>query len=287
MHLKTVAKYLRRSPYQAISATMIMTLTFFVISMFAFLTILSIRLIDHLESTPQLSVFFSDTATSEDINNLKKELEGTGKVETVKYISKEDALKIYQQQNKNDPIVLDLVTADVLPASLEIQATEAENLSTLIPIVKKAQNIDQIIFQQDIVDKLIAWTNAFRIVGLIVISVLVVVSIFVILTIIGIKITIRREEIEIMKLIGASNWFIRTPFLLEGMFYGFVGALLGWGVAYGILFALSPYIEAFLTGIPIFPISYLLVLELLGAEIVTACFLGVFASFMAVLRYLK
>lgn len=287
MHLKTVAKYLRRSPYQAISATLIMTLTFFTISMFAFLTVVSVRLIDHLESRPQLSVFFTDTATSEDINNLKNSLEATGKVSVVKYISKEQALKIYQQQNKNDPITLDLVTADVLPASIEIQAPKAEYLSSLLPIVKKGQNIDQIIFQQDIVDKLIQWTNALRIVGIVVISVLVIVSIFVILTIIGIKITIRREEIEIMKLIGASNWFIRTPFLLEGIFYGFVGALLGWGVSYGILFALTPYIEAYLNGIPIFPISYIVVFGILGGEIIAACFLGAFASFMAVLRYLK
>lgn len=287
MHLKTVAKYLRRSPYQAISATLIMTLTFFTISMFAFLTLLSVRLIDYLESRPQLTVFFSDTATADDINDLKGSLESTGKVGNVKYISKDEALKIYQQQNKSDPILLDLVTAEVLPASLEIQATKAEDLSSLVPIVKKAQNVEEIIFQQDIVDKLIAWTNAFRVVGVIVISVLVLVSIFVILTIIGIKITIRKEEIEIMKLIGASNWFIRTPFLLEGMFYGFVGALLGWGFSYGILFALTPYIESFLAGIPIFPISYLIVLEILGAEILAAVFLGAFASFMAVLRYLK
>lgn len=287
MHLKTVAKYLRRSPYQAISATLIMTLTFFTISMFAFLTVVSVRLIDHLESRPQLSVFFTDSATSEDINSLKDSLEATGKVSAVKYISKEQALKIYQQQNKNDPITLDLVTADVLPASIEIQAPKAEYLSSLLPIVKKGANIDQIIFQQDIVDKLVQWTNALRIVGIVVISVLVIVSIFVILTIIGIKITIRREEIEIMKLIGASNWFIRTPFLLEGIFYGFVGALLGWSVSYGILFALTPYIESYLNGVPIFPISYIMVFGILAGEIIAACFLGAFASFMAVLRYLK
>ncbi len=287
MYLKTVAKYIRRSPYQAISALLIMTLTFFVITCFAFLTIISVRLIDYLESRPQLTVFFTDIATSEDIVALRSQLEQTQKTVSVKYISKEEALQIYQQQNKNDPILLDLVTAEVLPASLEIQTLQAEDLSSLVPIVKDAPSVEEIVYQQDIVDKLIAWTNGLRIAGVGIISILIVVSIFVILTIIGIKITIRREEIEIMKLIGASNWFIRTPFLLEGMFYGFTGALLGWAFSYGILVFLTPQISSFLQGMPVFPISYILVLEVLGVQLIVACMLGAFASFMAVLRYLK
>ncbi len=287
MHLKTVAKYMRRSPYQAISAALIMTLTFFTISVFAFLTILSVRLIDYLESRPQLTVFFTDTASQDDINSLKNRLEATGKTISVRYVSKEDALKIYREQNKRDPILLDLVTADVLPASLEIQTSKAEYLSSLIPMVKQTKNIEEIIYQQDIVDKLIAWTNGLRLVGIAVISVLVLVSVFVILTIIGIKITIRREEIEIMKLIGATNWFIRTPFLLEGMIYGFIGAFLGWAVTYSLLFVFTPQLESFLKGMPILPVSPILSLELLGFEILIACFLGAFASFIAVLRYLK
>ncbi len=287
MHLKTVAKYVRRSPYQAVSALLIMTLTFFVITCFAFLTIVSVRLIDYLESRPQLTVFFSEASTTDDINALKTQLEQTQKTVLVRFVSKEEALEIYQQQNKGDPILLDLVTADVLPASLEIQTLKAEDLSSLVPIVQNAANVEEVVYQQDIVDKLIAWTNALRIVGVGIISILVVVSVFVILTIIGIKITIRREEIEIMKLIGASNWFIRTPFLLEGMFYGLVGALVGWGLAYSILFLLTPQISAFLQGIPVFPISYIMVFGVLGAELLAACFLGIFASFIAVLRYLK
>ncbi|MBP6913779.1 MAG: ABC transporter permease [Candidatus Levybacteria bacterium] len=287
MHLKTVLKYMRRSPYQSISAALIMTLTFFTISVFAFLTILSVRLIDYLESSPQLTVFFQDAATIDQINSLKGRLEATGKTISVRYVSKKEALQIYKQQNKNDPDTLDLVTADILPPSLDIQSSKAEHLSTLVPLIKQEKNIDRISYQKDIVDKLVTWTNGLRIVGVSIISILVMVSLFVILTIIGIKITVRREEIEIMKLIGASNWFIRTPFLLEGMMYGFFGALVGWAFSYGILLIITPQIEGFLVNIPILPISPFLALGLLGVEIMVACFLGAFASFVAVLRYLK
>ena len=287
MHLKTVAKYIRRSPYQAVSAALIMTLTFFVISVFAFLTIISVRLVSYFESRPQLTIFFVDGTPRSDIRDLKLKLEGTGKTLSVRYVSKEDALKLYREQNKNDPILLDLVTADILPASLEVQPIQADYIATLAPIVKKSKNVEEVVYQKDIIDTLTAWTNAFKIIGAAVIGVLIVVSTFVILTIIGIKITIRREEIEIMKLIGASNWFIRAPFLSEGAFYGLVGAFLGWSASYGILLYASPQMEAFLRGVPILPISPLLSLELLGIEVLVAVLLGVFASYMAVLRYLK
>lgn len=287
MHLKTVLKYMRRSPYQSISAFLIMWLTFFVISTFAIITILSVRVIDFLESRPQLTIFFTETVQPEDIDNLKKSLEATGKTMSVRYVSKEEAFQIYTKDNKDDPLLLDLVTPDILPSSLEVQTTQPEYIQELVPLVKEAENIDNVVYQQDIIDTLISWTNALRIGGMALISVLILVSILVILTIIGIKITIRREEIEIMKLIGASNWFIRTPFLLEGMLYGFLGAFFGFVCAYGIFLLANPQIAEFLKGLPVLPISWVLAGELLAGEVVIACFLGAFASYVAVLRYLK
>ncbi|OGH14624.1 MAG: hypothetical protein A2689_02500, partial [Candidatus Levybacteria bacterium RIFCSPHIGHO2_01_FULL_38_96] len=285
MYLNTVAKYIRRSPYQAFSAALIMSLTFFSISVFALLTIISVRFISYFESRPQLTIFFKDNASREDIGQVQKQLEDTGKTSLMVYVSKEEALKIYKEQNKNDPILLDLVTADILPASIEVQAKEARYLSDLAGIVKGSELVEEVIFQKDIVDTLISWTNAVRYVGLAVIAILVTVSVMVIITIIGIKITVRREEIEIMKLIGASNWFIRAPFLLEGIFYGFTGAFIGGGLAIGLFYYFSPSLEAFLRGVAIFPLSPVIMLELLLVEVIIACILGTFASYLAVLRY--
>ncbi len=287
MHLSTVAKYIRRSPYQAASAVLIMSLTFFAITIFAILTILSIRFIAYFESRPQLTVFFKDEAKRVEIAGLEEKLKATGKTSSVSYVSKEEALKIYRKQNENDPILLDLVTADILPASIEVQALRAEDLSELADIVKGSELVEEVVFQKDIVDTLISWTNAFRQIGLAVITILVVVSLLVIVTIIGIKITVRREEIEIMKLIGASNWFIRAPFLLEGAFYGLVGSVIGGGFAIGLFYYFSPTLESFLRGVEIFPLSIFIILELFAIEVIIACVLGVSASYLAVLRYLK
>lgn len=286
-HVKTAGKYIRRSPYQALSATMIMTLTFFAISIFSALTVVSMNLIDYFETRPQLTVFFKDTAENTQIQDLQRQLVATGRTSHVTFISKEEALEIYKNINKDEPELVELVTADILPASLEVQAHNPEDLKGLAGVVGSSEFVDRIVFQEEIVDTLISWTNAFRLIGLGIITIMITVSIFVIVTIIGIKITARREEIEIMRLIGASNWFIRTPFLVEGVIYGVMGAMIGWLAAYGILFYTTPILETFLRGVPVFPIPPLTIVQILGAELVIALFLGVFASYIAVLRYLK
>ncbi|MDO8269713.1 MAG: permease-like cell division protein FtsX [Candidatus Levybacteria bacterium] len=288
MHVQTVAKYIRRSPYQSIAAILIMSLTFLSIAAFSILTIISIRIIDYFEGRPQLSVFFKQESSADEVNKLKDQLNSTGKAQSIKFVSQEEALSIYKQQNKEDPLLLDLVTADILPASLDVQATDAVYLSELAQISKGSPAVDEVVFQKDIVDTLIKFTNGLRQIGIVIISILLVVSTFVILTIIGIKITVRKDEIEIMKLIGASNWFIRTPFLLEGIFYGAIGAIIGWGVSYGVLyFYATPKIESFFGNVPVLPIEPILMVQVLGILLVSAIFLGVFSSFLAVLRYLK
>lgn len=288
MHVQTVAKYIRRSPYQSIAAVLIMSLTFLTIAAFSILTIISVRVIDYFEARPQLSVFFKQEATPEEVNSLKDQLNSTGKAQNIKYISQDEALTIYKQQNKEDPLLLDLVTSDILPASLDVQATDALYLSQLAEISKSSKAVDEVVFQKDIVDTLVKFTNGVRQIGIVVIAVLLIVCVFVILTIIGIKITVRKDEIEIMKLIGASNWFIRTPFLLEGIFYGAVGAIIGWGISYGVLhFYATPQIESFFGSVPVLPIEPLLMIQVLGILFLSAVVLGAFSSFLAVLRYLK
>jgi len=97
MQISTVIKYIRRSPYQAISALMIMTLTFFAVSVFALLTIVSVRLINYFESRPQLTVFFKDTAKQEEIVALQRKIEDTGKAASITFVSKEDVMRINEE----------------------------------------------------------------------------------------------------------------------------------------------------------------------------------------------
>ena len=123
--------------------------------------------------------------------------------------------------------------------------------------------------------------------GIGLISIFGLVSLLVILVIIGMKITLLREEIEVLQLIGASRWYIRAPFLLEGIFYGVVGAFMAWGISYLLLLYLTSYIIKFFQGIALLPVSPTFMLTVLGMEIASGIVIGSLGSLLAVKRYLK
>lgn len=284
---KTTRNNIRRSPYQAFAAVLVMTLTFLFISFFTFLLFGSSKAISYFESRPQVTAFFRNEVKQTDIDNLKNELMATGKVANIKFVSKEDALKIYREQNKDDPLLLELVTADILPASLEISTTKIEDLSVINKQLSDSPLVSEVVFQKDVVSVLTSWTNALRTIGLALIIILSLVSIFIMVIIIGVKISQKKVDIEIMRLIGAEGWYIRWPFILEGIFYGVVGAALGWLISSGALWYATPFLSSFLKGMPIFPIPLVFFFVLLGAEILVAIVLGILSSLLAVLRYLK
>lgn len=285
--IKTTWTHVRRSPYQAFAAIFIMMQTFFVISLFTVVILGSARIISYFESMPQVAVFFRNEARQNEMDALRKKVESTGKASKIKFVSKQEALKIYREQNKDDPMLLELVTADVLPPSLEVSAFNIEDLSAISEMVKGSTIVSEIIYPKDVVSSLASWTSALRKIGAALIAVLALDSIFVMVIIIGIRISQKRKEIETVKLLGATNWYIRWPFIMEGIFYGTIGAIFGWALSSISLWYVSPLLMSFLKGIPIFSISPILLLELLGIEILLAIILGAFASYLAVLRYLK
>jgi len=221
------------------------------------------------------------------MDGLKSSLESSGKIASAKFVSKQEALKIYREQNKNDPLLLDLVTADILPSSLEISTVKIDDLVGVSETLKASPIVQEVIFQKDVVSTLTSWTNALRTIGVVLIVVLSLVSVFIMVTIIGIKISQKKEDIEIMKLIGATSWHIRWPFIYEGIFYGIFGAIIGWIISSAVLLYSTPFLSSFLKGIPIFPVPLIFFVGLLGLEILLAVILGAVSSFMAVLRYLK
>ena len=285
--LSVTWQHIRRSPYQAAAAIMIMTLTIFVGLAFTFISFGSQKLLTYLEQKPQVIAFFNDSIIrSDQVGQLRDKLKSTGKVASVKFVSKDQALKIYQQRNKSDPLLLELVTANTLHASLEVSAQNVSDLPSLYEILKDTKNVEEISYQRDVVNTLIGVLDKVRKFGLGLVVFLVTTSLFTILTIIGMKIALRRDEIEVQRLVGASKWYVRMPFLLEGLFYGAVGALISWSAIYSLIYFSTPYLLPYFSGLSILPISPVVMLQFLGVTIVAGGFVGIFGSFLAVWRYL-
>lgn len=291
---------IRRTPYQALASIFMIFITLFVTAIFLVLAGMSTALLSYFESKPQVSVFFKDEKDKAAVDQLVAKLNTSGKIAAYKYISKEEALAIYREQNKNDPLLLEMVTADILPASLEISAVSPAYLVELAEVVKKEPGIDEVVFQKDVVDALVVWTSAIRKVGAVFILFLLLSTFFILLTSIGMKIAFRKEEIEILKLVGASNWYIKKPFVNEGLLYGFAGALLAFLVVSVLILYLSPFINSFLRGIStlplwqfggftfsIWPLTLIFFVILGGVIICSGLLIGLMGSLFALSRYMR
>jgi cell division transport system permease protein len=285
--LKTAWTHIRRSPYQSAAAVSTMSLTFFVAAMFFLAAVGFQSVLTEFEKQPQITAFFADSKSEEEIRLLDEKLKTTGKVDKTVYVSKQDAYKIYQEQNKNDPLLLEMVTADILPASLEISAKDPSDLQQLATIVNEEQGIEDVIYQKEVIDTLISWTRGIRLVGVGLVSILLLVSLLVLLTVISMKIALKRKEIEILILLGATGWYIRWPFILEGGIYGLIASFLAWGASYASLLWVGPYLQSFIAGISAFSFSPLFMITLLGGMILLGFLLGALGSLMAIGRYLK
>ena len=285
--LRTTGKYLRRSPYQAIAASIVLTITFFLISVFLLVTAGSAKIIHFFETRPQVTAFLKDETQEEEVSKIKNQMENLSGVKSVNFISKQEALNIYREQNKNDPLLLEMVTADILPASLEVTAADPLALSQIASVLKQNSLVEDVVYQQDVIDRLLSWTRSVRIAGSILVGLLLISSMTTVFVIISMKITGRRGEIEIMRLLGASRGQVVAPFLLEGIFYGVIGSFIGWGTAYTTLLYSTPLILKFFGSIPLLPVPFVLMITLLGSELLLGPLVGLISSLFASRRFLK
>lgn len=266
---------------------MIMFLTFLTLLLFVLIAVGSQKILQYYESKPQAIAFFKDNATREDVSAIEGALKQTGKVKDLRFVSKDEALQIYRDRNKNNPTLLELVTANILPSSLEISTQTPADLTTVAQILQQEPVVEEVVVPEDVIQTLTRATGIIRWVGGVSVGFLTGFSILVILMIIGFKIRIKRNEIEIMRLLGASTWFVRAPFIWEGITYALVGAVSAWITTYILTWYFTPFLQPSLAEIELFPVSPIIMLELLGIGIISAFFIGFIGSFSAVRRYLK
>src|SRR3989344_19651 len=287
--LQKTYKQARRSPFQGLAAVMITTLTFLVISVFSLISYGSIKILEYFESAPQVIAFFEPgkDLTEVEIANIRAQLDKTGKLKDFRYVSTNEAEAIYKEKNKDNPLLLELVDASILPASIEISAGELKNLVELKGVLETQEGVDDVVYYEDIVNSLSSWINSVKIMGGAAIAYLVIESVLVILVIIALQIAARREEIEILKLIGATTGFIRQPFVVTGMAYGLIGGFLAWSVSYLMLLYSTPFLANWLQDIPLLPVSFWFMLALLAGELVLGILIGAVGSLIATRRFLK
>lgn len=284
---KTLKQHILRSPYQSLAAILVVSLSLFLICVFFLLGAGSHKVLNYFESRPQIIAFLKDEAKPQEIELLKAKIEATGKVKKVNFVSKGDALKIYQQLFKDNPLLLEMVTAKILPASLDIQPNDLSSLKEVASTVKDEPIVESVDYEEDVVLRLARLTSFLRNSGLLVAGFLLLVAVLTVLVILGMRISQRKEEIDILKLLGASGFYICMPLYLEGIIYGVLAAVTAWGLSYLLLLYSTPFLINYLSDVSLLPVPFLFMLTVLGGLIVLGILVGFLGSFFAVSRFMR
>lgn len=219
----------------ALAATVTVLIAIFVLGAFipSFLYVQSA--VDAQKQKIDVSVYISDSAEVGQVNALQDEinvLEEQGVVRESTFVSKDDALAAMRER-LDDPSILEELPSNPFPASFEVKLTDPENADKVIAAVEQQPALDPddgIGFAGDTADRLLSVARFIQWSGLALILILTVAAVLLIGNTIRLSIFARRREVEVMKLVGATNWFIRWPFVIEGIICGVVGALLSIGL---------------------------------------------------------
>jgi len=300
IHLKTSIDYIRRSPFQALSAISVLSLTFFVAAIMAILTYSSGQLISYFETRPQVIAFLKEDATPEGISAIQRKLDSDIRVKNVKFVTKEEALEIYKRATADNPLLGELVSPSIFPASIEFSVADLSLAKEIIDETKSEAIVDSVGFTAtiggkeavgDVVEKLKNIIFYTRIGGMILVGVLALTSFLVLTVIIGMRISTRRGEIETLSLIGATSGFIRSPIILEAIGYAVIGVLTGWVLAAIAILYSTPSIISYFGEIPVLPrnsiMFFELLLAILGAELIAGIIISFLGATIAISRAQK
>lgn len=300
MHLRTAFSYIRRSPFQAIAALFVLTLTFFSSTLVAVMVYSSSKLLNYFETRPQVIAFLKSDAGETDIASLQRKLEENIYVKDITYISKEEALSIYKSATSDNPLLGELVSASIFPASLEFSVTDLSYAQEVIDSLKSEAIVDSVGFTaalggesslNDVINRLKTVVNYVKTGGIAFVSLLTLTSLVILFVITSMRVVNRREEVEILNLIGATKGFIRRPIVSEAFIYTISSVILGWSIAFISILYLAPSIVSYFGEIPILPRNALDIFKLFGiilaVEILGGSVLALSGSLVAVSRIKK
>lgn len=301
--LKSGLKYIRRSRFLTLTCLFVMTASFLVALFFTFSLITSSLFFKGLARKAQVSIFFKTQTSEQEILEIKAQLESRPEVERAIYISQTEALKIYLGQHQNNPSLLESVSSNVLPASLEVKTRNISALEPLASEFKLKEEVDEVVFFKDVVESFQKLNFVFQIAGLTLAGLMILSSLLTVLLGMGISVKIRAEEIETRRLVGATDAQVIGPFLWQGFIYGFISSLLSLVIFLGLMTSAfiiwRPALTSFLAQADlaetIFASNLVMAVDL-GYWLYGLAFLGVlifgpalglFSSYLGVKKYLR
>lgn len=296
MNFRNVARHIRegiknvfRNGWMSFASIAAVTVTLILVGAFLALMLNLNQMAENIEEDVEISVHIDRTADEADIQELGKEIEGINKVNTVVFSSKEEELKKLIDSMGDEGRSWELFEQDnPLSHAFIVHAKTPKDTSSIADEIETFDHVDEVIYGQDVVERLFQFNKYARTVGVVLIIGLVFTAIFLISNTIKLTIMARSREIGIMKLVGATNGFIRWPFFIEGMLLGILGSIVPIGVIIGGYYYLETRLSHYITFkfvdlLPFNPFAWQLSLLIISI----GALIGIWGSVMSVRKFLK
>lgn len=252
-------------------------------------------LISGLQEKVDISVYFGEDVLPEDIWEVESEISRIPEVKGVEYVSREQALEKFIERHRDDPVLMESLTEvgyNPFLASLNIKAwqvSQYEQVTNFLETGPFRNLIDKVDYYQrkPVIEKVFSITSGINKVGIFFSIIFGAIAILVAFNTIRIAIYNSSEEISIMRLVGASNWFVRGPFLIQGAIVGFIATLITLIITFGICYGLDSKIRVIAPEISIFSLFLSNFWTLILIQLATGIGLGVLSSFVAIRKYLR
>lgn len=285
-----------RNGWLSIATIAIMFLALIVFGGINLFNTLSKTALQSIQDQIDISVFFKTTASEDEILKVQSTIKNLSEVKNTEYISRDKALEIFKETHKNDETITQAIEQsgeNPLLASINIKANDPKQYQMIASFLggeefkNSIENISYDEGSSSMIDRLIKIIDATKLFGLSLTVFLTLLAVLVTFTAIGLAIHSSRDEIGVMKLVGASNFFTSGPYIIEGITYGLISGILSTLIIWPIVYFLSPYVNAFIPEMNLrqYFMSYIFVILL--QQVLFGIVVGVVSSIIAVRRYLK
>jgi len=275
----------------------IVILAFISINFLIIINITTDAAIDIIKNKVDISLYFRPEATEPQVLEVETYLSSLTQVKEITYISQQDALEAFRQKHRQESIIIESLEEledNPIGATLQIQAKNIDDYPKIIDVLDNSKynnlisdkNFDD---HQVYIAKIKNLSDSVRKIGFLISGIFIAISLMIVFNTIRVAIYTHRQEIGVMKLVGATNWFIRSPFLLEATFYGIISCVIAIAIFYPILNLIQPYINNFFLTEEFSVVNYFNqnFWYIFGLELLVVILLNIVSSSIAIRRYLK
>ena len=226
-NIKQVVQQIGRNKGMSFASVLAITAMMLILGLF-FVIPVNINLFSEMiqKDYDYVEVYLKDDVDEKQVDNIKGKLENISGVKNIEYRSKQEALKIMKQRWGESGYLLDSLGDNPLPDSIVINAEDNETANNINKFAKKIDGVEDVKYYKETVDKLTKASNFLQYSAIVIMIFLIVVSVIVVSNTIKLTVLNRSKEISIMKYVGATNWFVRGPFLIEGIFLGIISSMI-------------------------------------------------------------